>query len=285
TAMGEAARLVDELAHRHAGARWLATGGGGYDVYRVVPRTWTLTWLAGAHREAPATIDPGWRERWTAEAAAYGQDPPPSTFDDPPNAGLPDSEGQRLAEARALETIDRVRNLVLPRLLVVAQDRGWWDPLAPGPARGAQAPSTSSGGRSPTILAELTPEVVERLVLAPRTIAPFDPVVGRQILLAALRAGCRASGAVLGDALAGVALVLPSGDPDFLDELIALGVAPDYRRQGIATALLLSLAESDGPVVARPGVAERDVVDPLPLAARLAVADRLMSRPGIGRAR
>ena len=37
TAMGAAARLVDSLAHRWAGGRWLATGGGGYDVYRVVP--------------------------------------------------------------------------------------------------------------------------------------------------------------------------------------------------------------------------------------------------------
>ena len=32
TAMGAAARLVDGLAHRCAGGRWLATGGGGYDV-------------------------------------------------------------------------------------------------------------------------------------------------------------------------------------------------------------------------------------------------------------
>ena len=48
TAHGAAARLVDPLAHRYARGRWLATGGGGYDAYRVVPRTWTLTWLAGA---------------------------------------------------------------------------------------------------------------------------------------------------------------------------------------------------------------------------------------------
>src|SRR5205085_7188436 len=30
TAMGEAARLVDRVAHRWASARWLSTGGGGY---------------------------------------------------------------------------------------------------------------------------------------------------------------------------------------------------------------------------------------------------------------
>ena len=36
-AMRRAARLLDEIAHAYAGGRWLATGGGGYDVYRVVP--------------------------------------------------------------------------------------------------------------------------------------------------------------------------------------------------------------------------------------------------------
>ena len=51
TAMGAAARLVHELAHRHARGRWLATGGGGYDVYRVVPRAWAHVWSAAAHRD------------------------------------------------------------------------------------------------------------------------------------------------------------------------------------------------------------------------------------------
>ena len=39
-----------------------------------------------------------------------------------------------------MQTIDRARALVLPRLLVVAQERGWWDPLEPsvGPG-GSQA--------------------------------------------------------------------------------------------------------------------------------------------------
>ena len=69
--MGRAARLVDQVAHRFAGGRWLATGGGGYDVYRVVPRAWALTWLAGAHREAPAATPESWRERWASDAASY----------------------------------------------------------------------------------------------------------------------------------------------------------------------------------------------------------------------
>src|SRR3954449_7202408 len=86
TAMGEAARIVDAVAHRWAGGRWLATGGGGYDAYRVVPRTWSLVWLAGAHRDVPAATPPAWREAWADEAARYDQVPVPETFTDPPNA-------------------------------------------------------------------------------------------------------------------------------------------------------------------------------------------------------
>jgi acetoin utilization protein AcuC len=76
--------LLDEIAHQWAGGRWLATGGGGYDAYRVVPRSWSLVWLAQAHRELPEQIDAGWRARWSAEAERYGQAPPPDRFLDPP---------------------------------------------------------------------------------------------------------------------------------------------------------------------------------------------------------
>ena len=130
TAMGEAARLVDRVAHGHAGGRWLATGGGGYDAYRVVPRSWSLVWLAGAHREVPDATPVEWRERWAAEAARYGQAPLPATFEDAPNAGIEMDASQAMAEARGLETVGVVRRLVVPRLLQVARDRGWWDPLA-----------------------------------------------------------------------------------------------------------------------------------------------------------
>ena len=134
TAMGEAARLVDRLAHRHASGRWLATGGGGYDAYRVVPRAWSLVWLAGAHREVPAETPAAWRERWGGEGARYGQAPLPATFEDAPNAGLELDATQAAAEVRSLETAAVVRRLVVPRLLQVARDRGWWDPEAASPA-------------------------------------------------------------------------------------------------------------------------------------------------------
>ncbi|HET7702556.1 MAG TPA: acetoin utilization protein AcuC [Candidatus Limnocylindrales bacterium] len=114
TAMGAAARLVHDLAHEHAGGRWLATGGGGYDVYRVVPRSWSLVWLAAAHREVPSETPEAWRERWAAEAARHGQAPLPRTFDDPPTPTEP-------ATARMIErTVDGVRAAVLPLVRAVA---------------------------------------------------------------------------------------------------------------------------------------------------------------------
>ena len=84
TAMGAAARLADSLAHTYAGGRWLATGGGGYDVYRVVPRAWAQVWLAANHAPVPPETPAAWRDRWADDAARHGQSPMPTTFDDPP---------------------------------------------------------------------------------------------------------------------------------------------------------------------------------------------------------
>ena len=149
TAMGEAARLVDAIAHRHAGGRWLATGGGGYDAYRVVPRSWSLIWLAGAHRDVPSTTPADWRERWAAEGARYGQSPPPETFIDLPNAGIPIDASQAAAEARSRETTGLVRELMVPRLLREGRDRGWWDPDAnPAPSGRASRTRPSMSRRS-----------------------------------------------------------------------------------------------------------------------------------------
>ena len=103
TAMGEAARIVDAVAHRWASGRWLSTGGGGYDAYRVVPRSWSLVWLAGAHRDVPAATPAAWRDTWADEAARYGQAPLPEAFTDQPNAGEPVDWGQEEAESRSAQ--------------------------------------------------------------------------------------------------------------------------------------------------------------------------------------
>ena len=104
TAMSEAARLVDGIAHDHAGGRWLSTGGGGYDVYRVVPRAWALVWLAAAHRVVPGETPTGWRQRWAAEAARYDGGLLPERLLDEPNAGLSRPPAQEAATQDATAT-------------------------------------------------------------------------------------------------------------------------------------------------------------------------------------
>jgi len=55
---------IHQLAHATAGGRWLATGGGGYSLVEVVPRTWTHLLAEAAGRPIDAqTETPGtWRE-------------------------------------------------------------------------------------------------------------------------------------------------------------------------------------------------------------------------------
>jgi acetoin utilization protein AcuC len=56
----EAARTLHDLAHRAAGGRWVATGGGGYQWARVVPRAWTIYFAEMAQREVPDDIPVEW---------------------------------------------------------------------------------------------------------------------------------------------------------------------------------------------------------------------------------
>jgi acetoin utilization protein AcuC len=66
--------LVHQLAHETADGNWLLTGGGGYQLVQVVPRTWThLLAEASGHPIEPATPTPAlWREYvdWVATEQA-----------------------------------------------------------------------------------------------------------------------------------------------------------------------------------------------------------------------
>jgi acetoin utilization protein AcuC len=63
-AQRRAQTIVHELAHEVAGGRWLLTGGGGYELVRVVPRCWThlLAEAAGKPIDPQAQTPLGWRE-------------------------------------------------------------------------------------------------------------------------------------------------------------------------------------------------------------------------------
>jgi acetoin utilization protein AcuC len=55
---------IHRLAHETAGGRWLLTGGGGYSLVDVVPRTWThlLAEAAGSPIDPQAPTPADWRE-------------------------------------------------------------------------------------------------------------------------------------------------------------------------------------------------------------------------------
>jgi len=63
--------VLHDLAHRHAGGRWLATGGGGYELAEVVPRAGRTCWpRPRAPRSPPRRRCPraGASTSWSATA-------------------------------------------------------------------------------------------------------------------------------------------------------------------------------------------------------------------------
>ena len=101
----EAAKVLHELAHEAAGGRWVATGGGGYQWARVVPRAWTLYFAEMCEAELPDHLPESWIEE--VERAIRGE--VPATFSELP---LPD--GRPDTETRGV--IRLVRETVFPGL-------------------------------------------------------------------------------------------------------------------------------------------------------------------------
>lgn len=295
TAMGAAARLVDAIAHRWAGGRWLATGGGGYDVYRVVPRAWSLVWLAASHLEAPSDLPAAWRERWTGEAERYGQAPLPEQLDDEPNAGLRVDAAQEMADRRAEETAALVRELAVPALVRAAGDLGWWRALEDlestsgrhGPEVSGAASRPRDADTTPTVLDDVGAATWTHHVLADRVLPPGDRRAAHALVLAALASPhrVRVSAAMAGETIV-AAVVSAAGEGSRL--LLGLGVAPDHRRRGLATELVrrhvaaAADAETGQPWAAVVTLAERDPFEPLPRATRAEIVRRLLEGAGFG---
>jgi acetoin utilization protein AcuC len=99
----EAARLLHDLAHRQAGGRWVATGGGGYQWARVVPRAWTIYFAEMASADVPDQLPESWIE--TAEREARG--PVPATLSEPPRRDLGAHPGEQAV-------VEEVRRTVFP---------------------------------------------------------------------------------------------------------------------------------------------------------------------------
>lgn len=46
-------RFVKEMADKYTNGKWIALGGGGYNIWQVVPRMWSQIWLAMKNIDAP----------------------------------------------------------------------------------------------------------------------------------------------------------------------------------------------------------------------------------------
>lgn len=108
---GEVPRRVHDLAHELCGGRWVATGGGGYDIWRVVPRAWTALWAIVSHQELPEDVPEDWLKRRAPQSPV---ELPRLMRDDPKD--YPD--GPRAAEisARNRRVVEELERRVITRI-------------------------------------------------------------------------------------------------------------------------------------------------------------------------
>jgi acetoin utilization protein AcuC len=101
----EAAKVLHGLAHEVTDGRWVATGGGGYQWARVVPRAWTMYFAQMADAELPDHLPESWLEQ--VEFQLRGE--VPVTFSEEPLA--PSGHDTETAGV-----IDLVRRTLFPSL-------------------------------------------------------------------------------------------------------------------------------------------------------------------------
>ncbi len=104
----ELAPRIHRLAHDHADGRWVAMGGGGYQIASVVPRAWTIFFAELAHRSVPTEVPWSWLAEAEDVARSHRMDVPPTTFADGPVRLSPDRVHNARREASgAVEALKR----------------------------------------------------------------------------------------------------------------------------------------------------------------------------------
>ena len=86
-AQRHAAEFLHQLAHEVCGGRWVALGGGGYEVVDVVPRSWTHLTAIAAH--APIEVTAATPESWRDYVPRRTGRPGPARMGDVPPESLP----------------------------------------------------------------------------------------------------------------------------------------------------------------------------------------------------
>lgn len=97
-------KLAHDLAHQYCEGRWIAVGGGGYDIWRVVPRAWSRIWLEMTNSSNTYGYLPTeWIETWQKEAPVTL----PQTWEDSVNMYAPIPRKQEITE-KNLQMVDKL---------------------------------------------------------------------------------------------------------------------------------------------------------------------------------
>ena len=261
----ELARRLHKLAHRHCQGRWVATGGGGYDLDRVVPRAWALLWSELSGRRLPSRVPSAWLAT-RPEPAQDDPDPRDPLGFPGPSAGWLEPRrwrrgsagpGARELEERNQRTVRAVRRLALPpsvRVVYPLARRAGGTATGRLPGWEPRASEHQSAG-GPLVLRDRTPASLLRRLEVDPGIHAFvrDPDQEREVLAriaeeptSEVVVAHTPEGMVVGY----VAVLDPEPGTRFaslpgLLEVGAIEVATGWRRGGVASALLRFAVEPD----------------------------------------
>jgi acetoin utilization deacetylase AcuC-like enzyme/GNAT superfamily N-acetyltransferase len=267
-------KLAHQLAHSYCQGRWVALGGGGYDLYRVVPRAWSMVWAEMSDQPVPAHLPDKWVKHWRpvwmgvedqeeAGQQVMGKTATPTTFpilfQDRPE-DFPVQPRRWSISSTNRHTVALVRHLVVPpsvrQAFPSAQRRsplaGLFDLLH---LRGSATPSRSKTlelPAGPLLLRDFCPpSLVERLK-ADEGLRAFARLPERehQLLLSiAKRPDCALTlahtpaGVIVGE------VTIAPGDEwwDGLENVyeVAIEVSSNWRKMGVARNLLAFALELD----------------------------------------
>lgn len=99
---------LHRLSHEVCEGRWIAMGGGGYQLVTVVPRAWTMAFAEMAGQALPVDVPMAWQERAGQRTGVR----PPTAFTDGTLAVAHNLEQK--ARVAAEEAVAGLRRLVLP---------------------------------------------------------------------------------------------------------------------------------------------------------------------------
>lgn len=99
----EIPKLAHEIAHKYCDGKWIAVGGGGYDIWRVVPRAWSLIWLEMIENSnCYGSLPQEWIDKWKDQAPVEL----PIEWDDPEDLYPPIPRKPEITEKNA-QTVEK----------------------------------------------------------------------------------------------------------------------------------------------------------------------------------